>query len=843
MNKQSKNLICSILSLGMLSGTLTTYAQTASDVSGTKFEEPINVLSSLNIMIGDGNGEFRPNDNLTRAEVAKIAIHAMGIESAVSSSQSKFPDVSDDYWANGYINLASSMGIVIGDDNGNFRPLDPITYAEAMTIMVRVAGYKPSAEQKGGFPSGYILVGSENAMNKNVEGSMHSPITRGNVAYLTLNTLKTKMMEQTNYGGNIKYEITDKTLLSDRHKVKEMTGRVTAIATAAISGASNLHDGQVKIDDKVYEADCNVSNLLGYNVTYYLKNHDTTDESIILAYPTQGKNDAVTITAEQFDKVTSKNSNKSISYYTSENSSKKQTAQLSENVSLIYNGRHSTLSDSLLNIENKFAKMTLLDTNSDRKYDIVFVTNYYNMQVENVSSSGKITNKNGSKTITLDENVSYTISRGSERLSPSDIRRNDILSIAESADGKLLEINVSNRTETGKITAVSDGKYYIGDTGYKAAADFNEELKIGNHVTLYLDFYGNIAVTDKSASKSTEYGYMTKAYQSDETVKFKLLTTNGKEQLFDGAAKIKLNGSSAKPASAVLKEISQNNFTTQLVTYKLSSDGKISEINTAKSGAVGSDGFTLNHTLKDAEYNAASSKLSNVKITDKTIIFNITENTDKYSVELKSFFEDKQSYNALAYDVDDEFCAGAVVVTKSNLYVSPTENIAIVKEVAKGTTSSGEISDILIALTNTGEVKMFAESDDILKKEDGKTLKSGDIVQIKKTSDDKVAQIRLLFDSENKNTEFSKSPADELETVYGKVTKTFASSVNVSVNDGSETNYTIPSDVLVYKVDTSSKPTISKASINDIQVFDASDAERVFIKLYKHAITEIVIIK
>ena len=215
MKDFKKNLLCAAISAATLFSSVSAFASVPSDVEGTGFEEPIQVLAALDIMVGDGNGEFRPKDNLTRAEVTKIAIHAMGLEDAAASTsgQSKFPDVSTEFWANGYINLATSNGIIIGDDEGNFRPLDPITYAEAMTIMVRAIGFEPSALQKGGFPHGYVLVGSENGLNKQVSGSTHEPITRGNMAYLTLNTIKTKMMEQTSFGENPKYEIVNKTLL------------------------------------------------------------------------------------------------------------------------------------------------------------------------------------------------------------------------------------------------------------------------------------------------------------------------------------------------------------------------------------------------------------------------------------------------------------------------------------------------------------------------------------------------------------------------------------------------------------------------------------------------------
>ena len=104
----------------------------------------------------------------------------------------------------------------------------------------------------------------------------------------------------------------------------------------------------------------------------------------------------------------------------------------------------SRLSDELLDMTDKSGEISLLDTNKDGKYDIVFVADYYNMVVDTVSSSGKINDKYGAKTITLDEDVTFSITRGLENLEVSDLKEYDILSVAESLDHELFEIIVSN---------------------------------------------------------------------------------------------------------------------------------------------------------------------------------------------------------------------------------------------------------------------------------------------------------------------------------------------------------------------------------------------------------------
>ena len=72
------------------------------DVAGTRYSEPVQILAALKIMIGDDDGAFRLEDNLKRSEVAKMAIHALGLEDVADSTkgETKFPDVSVDHWAN-----------------------------------------------------------------------------------------------------------------------------------------------------------------------------------------------------------------------------------------------------------------------------------------------------------------------------------------------------------------------------------------------------------------------------------------------------------------------------------------------------------------------------------------------------------------------------------------------------------------------------------------------------------------------------------------------------------------------------------------------------------------------
>ena len=61
-----------------------------------------------------------------------------------------------------------------------------------------------------------------------------------------------------------------------------------------------------------------------------------------------------------------------------------------------------------------------------------------------------------------------------------------------------------------------------------------------------------------------------------------------------------------------------------------------------------------------------------------------------------------------------------------------------------------------------------------------------------------IVSIRLLLDITAKNNEFTLNPTDKLEIVYGKVTKKFSNSINVSVNNSNTVNYTVPAETPVF---------------------------------------------
>ena len=100
-------------------------------------------MANLGIMKGYGNDEFRPAQNITRAEFIKTVVSAYQVKYGGNFSANIVPlegfsDVHSDDWFYSYINQARVMGVITGYNDGSFKPNQAISRAEAVTILMRV---------------------------------------------------------------------------------------------------------------------------------------------------------------------------------------------------------------------------------------------------------------------------------------------------------------------------------------------------------------------------------------------------------------------------------------------------------------------------------------------------------------------------------------------------------------------------------------------------------------------------------------------------------------------------------------------------------------------------------
>lgn len=109
--------------------------------AGDWFNNAISTLSSAGIVTGYNDGTFRPNQPITRGEMAKIIANFANLNKGTKS----FTDLSG-HWSKTYVELAAGNGWIAGYPDGSFRPDQKITRAETVTMINRVLERVPAKE-------------------------------------------------------------------------------------------------------------------------------------------------------------------------------------------------------------------------------------------------------------------------------------------------------------------------------------------------------------------------------------------------------------------------------------------------------------------------------------------------------------------------------------------------------------------------------------------------------------------------------------------------------------------------------------------------------------------------
>lgn len=113
------------------------------------FSEQIGLLSDIGVIIGTGENEFSPDDNVTREQMALLLFRLMiGKDTAGSLNTTSFTDLYDDTYS-GAISWANASGYIIGTSDSTFEPTGGITMQDAMTMIVRALGHSNDTMNKG----------------------------------------------------------------------------------------------------------------------------------------------------------------------------------------------------------------------------------------------------------------------------------------------------------------------------------------------------------------------------------------------------------------------------------------------------------------------------------------------------------------------------------------------------------------------------------------------------------------------------------------------------------------------------------------------------------------------
>ncbi len=704
-----KKVIALVAVFAMLVSTVA-FATTFSDVKDDdNYAEAIEMLSNLGILTGDdqdGDGvmDFRPNDTITRAEVAAIVCRVQNLNN-LAQTGTQFTDVTSSHWASGYVAQAAGKGIINGNGDGTFAPEANVKFQDVVKMFVRTIGYEPYVNANGGYPAGDLAAANRYGVLDGVINSGNEvEATRGQVAQIAFNALDTPLMDRKTYGADEEWVIYNgrngnefQSLLTQYLSVKKIDGTVEGTQVTGLKSANSIdtndkaeitfaYEGMdedysdyklyaVKDVKKVYEADSNASQYLGYAVNAYVKETGKSGEYDIISIAPSNRNKVASFTLDQFASAT----DKKIEYYKNDNDNNTTSLTLSsdilsskaKNTGIIYNGvAYNGKETSVENILKELkvtkdtvysGKVTLIDNDTTNGYDVISIEVGAPAVVDEVKNSGKVAfkevpkNSIGNKIeLTFDEDENDTIiklTKDGKKIDYTDLKEWDVLSIlfnndatkyydVRVVDGNKVDGAISSRKAS---TTSADGfEYTIAGNSYDVAANcydakaVNKGWTVGTAGMFYVDEYGKIVAFDKNgsttmSSTSGNYAYVLYAVATEDdfqnkTVRVQVLDKDGKVYTADIASKVRLENYGSEDKTYDVKDVSDalaTKMMNQLITYEANSSGEIKTVTFATNKDDDSS-FDLAASGTNAVYDEDDRTIKGIgsfDVNDDTVVF------------------------------------------------------------------------------------------------------------------------------------------------------------------------------------------------------------------------------
>ena len=175
-----------------------------SDQSKIKNTEAVDMCTALNIIGGYPDGTFKPEGNITRAEVTKMICVALngGKEPNVGTNATPtFSDVRtnpNSAWAEGYIESCYAQGIVSGVGGGKFAPAGNVTATQMAKMLLVALGYNADNEGFTGnaWATNVNVRASQKGLYEDLENiDVNAALTRDNAAQMIWNALNAYEVE------------------------------------------------------------------------------------------------------------------------------------------------------------------------------------------------------------------------------------------------------------------------------------------------------------------------------------------------------------------------------------------------------------------------------------------------------------------------------------------------------------------------------------------------------------------------------------------------------------------------------------------------------------------------
>ncbi len=687
MNNLKKS-VAIVLAVAMVltMGIATSFAA-FSDVPSTKgYAEAVNILNNLGIINGYEDGTFKPDNTITRAEVATIMCNTFGLSPVGGTSA--FTDVDSSNWAVGYINAAYSKGIISGMGDGTFAPNADVTYEQVVKMIVAGLGYTSSIiEHQGGYPQGYLAVAASEGISSGATGSVGVAATRATVAKLIYNSLEVPNM--TSYGytntGEISYQPDDtKTILSNLgvEKLEVVVSgsyltdesydpkdtMVELVANKRYSADDYPNSNYITDDvskgdffevSEFAEGGTAAASLLGYACVAYVGVDDDTDLDTIFAISAKGsKNTVTTVTSDQFEEDEEPDGGDSKVYYRSNKKTYKLTFADEGEVKVFVNyenngGSYVTDSEDdytdTSSYENELGEggvVEFIDNDSDGDVEYIIISKYTDEAViEKIEEEddvwsfetyvGDIEDYDPE-----DEDVLKLFVKGETYIDVSELAEGDTITTIEKDGGDIFIYTVSSDTLEGSVTEYdSDSETYTisgkSGIGISPRSNLSYNDLVNGEGMFYLNADGLISYADLTVSVGGDLGYVV-AIEKQTGIASKnydivIVDEKGSANTYSFASKLSVYDESGKRTPTLTDKEDMYNlfvdeilpeFSTRLVKFTTSGTSNGNPL-VNKVIIAGYDDYELGKLSTKKAYDAEDLTIGGATFTNSTVVFNV----------------------------------------------------------------------------------------------------------------------------------------------------------------------------------------------------------------------------
>ena len=573
------------LTAAMISGLMVMGSSAASyaDVTSENNVEAIEVLQAVGIMTGDDNGDFNPDEEVTRNEMAVIMCNLLNYTAASYADTCPFTDVPD--WAEAYVAACYTNGIIAGYDATTFGGSDSVTTAQASLMLLKALGhFQYSADFGSDWQLATISKGSTAGLYSGVSASATQALSRNDAAQMVLNALEAAMVEADG-GSGVTVEGAGFTVTTGSATYNERTS--SSNDYGALDDERDSNDGRyvMQLGEDLYEGD--------------LRKSDDVDDfgrpSTIWSY----QSSEIGTYADEADTTwTSTVTEREVYQAAGSTAYSNYDWTVYRNGETVFDGVEGadvleysrTSSERWQNTGNGVLTEMYVDS-SDETVIVTLIDTF-------VGEVTRVTDNGDDYTVT----ISYQSGRpdGAETTydTEQEFQDDDIVIVTVGA-GEIQSMAVAETVE-GSVTGVSsdsyvrvDGVTYNYNRAYCVSTLYNSDSglvdledggfgnpEVDNDVVIYLDSYGYAVAMEGAEEGVDDYLFVTGLDSAYGEISAKVVWADGTEDTIDID---EVDGVDAEEMSANADNYDDDGYVVEGMIYKWSTSGSAYDLETVES--------------------------------------------------------------------------------------------------------------------------------------------------------------------------------------------------------------------------------------------------------------------